>query len=179
MYSYSICIFLGAGLNVSVFYLYLSISKVFAFIFVSADNNHSQRAQMPKQVSKKTNFSAKIWKCLHTLENLTNAICICRQIGKLASICILFVFVRVLGPIYLCSICICQACAFGLFGPICQLLNLFVSDAASATLGWPKLQGGNTCIASGKLKCLGVPLNDFWGGCLGKLLRVSKKGARC
>ena len=98
----------------------LSISKVFAFTFVSADNNHSQRAQMPKQVSKKGNFSAKIWKFLHTLENLTNAICICRQIGKLASICILFVFVRVLGPIYLYSICICQACAFGLFGPICH-----------------------------------------------------------
>ena len=129
MYSYSICICLGAGPNVSVFYLHLSISKVFAFIFVSADNNHSQRAQMPKQVSKKGNFSAKIWKFLHTLENLTNTICICRQIGKLASICILFVFVRVLGPIYLYSICICQACAFGLFGPICQLLNLFVSDA--------------------------------------------------
>ena len=95
MYSYSICICLVVGPNVSVFYLHLSISKVFAFIFVSADNNHSQRAQMPKQASKKPNFSANIWKFLHTLENLTNTICICRQIGKLASICILFVFVRV------------------------------------------------------------------------------------
>ena len=38
------------------------------------------------------------------------------------------------------------------------------SNWPSATLGWPKspkLQGGNTCIASGKLKCLGVPLNGF------------------
>ena len=34
-----------------------------------------------------------------------------------------------LGPIYLYSICICQACAFGLFGPICQLLNLFAPNA--------------------------------------------------
>ena len=157
MYSYSICICLGAGPNVSVFYLYLSISKVFAFIFVSADNNHSQRAQMPKQVSKKANFSAKIWKFLHTLENLTNTICICRQIGELASICILFVFVRVLGPIYLYSICICQACAFGLFGPICQLLNLFVSDAGGGGSGGCGDSTGSGGCAACCVWCLGTP----------------------
>ena len=84
MHLHSICVCQAWGIKyLHACYLYLSISKVFAFVFVSADNNHSQRAQMPKQVSKKANFSAKIWKFLHTLENLTNTICICTEYAKM------------------------------------------------------------------------------------------------